>query len=92
MSWRREINGAGYLTAVPGARLTVVRLHAALPTLRTRLAARETGASLAWHQNRAVELSEIMARNCVEDLLVDTDGKSVREIAGEVATKIGWIV
>jgi hypothetical protein len=32
-----------------------------------------------------------MERNRVEDLLVETDGKSVMDVAREVATKIGWI-
>lgn len=82
---------ADYLAAVPDAQLTVVRLHAALPTLLQRLARRETNASLAWHQARAAELEEIMTRNRVEDLLVETDGKSVAEVAREVAIKIGWL-
>lgn len=82
---------AGYEAAAPGAQLAVVRLHAALPTLLKRLASRETGAGLVWHQQRAVELTEIMDRNRVEDLLVETDGKSVMEVAREVATRIGWI-
>ncbi len=82
---------AGYLAAVPGAQLTIVRLHAALSTLKRRLEARETGASLVWHQNRAAELIEIMEHNTVEDLLVHTDGKTTAEVAREIAEKIGWI-
>jgi hypothetical protein len=61
-----------------------------LPTLLGRLAARESGASLAWHQHRTGELTAIMERNRVEDLLVDTEGKSIAEIAGEVLARIGW--
>jgi shikimate kinase len=82
---------ADYLAAAPGAQLTVVRLRAALPTLLTRLAGRETGASLVWHQARAAELEEIMTRNRVADLVVETDGKSVKEVAREVAIKTGWL-
>jgi adenylylsulfate kinase len=81
---------AEYQAAIPGAELVVVRLHATLPTLLGRLAARESGASLAWHQHRAGELTAIMVRNRVEDMLVDTEGKSIAEIAGEVLARIGW--
>jgi adenylylsulfate kinase len=82
---------AGYLAVIPGAELVVVRLQATLPTLLGRLAARESGASLAWHQHRAGELTTIMERNRVEDLLVDTEEKSIAEIAGEVLARIGWV-
>jgi len=51
---------AHYQTAVPGADLTVVRLHATLPTLHARLARRDAGASLVWHQQRAAELIRLM--------------------------------
>ncbi len=80
---------AGYQAAIPGAELVVVRLQATLPTLLGRLAARESGPSLAWHQQRAGELTALMERNRVENMLVDTEEKSIAEIAGEVLARIG---
>jgi energy-coupling factor transporter ATP-binding protein EcfA2 len=81
---------AGYQAAVPGAEIRVVRLQAALPTILRRLEGRETGASLLWHQQRAAELVAQMTRDRVEDLLVDTEGKRVPEIAQEVLARARW--
>lgn len=81
---------AGYGDAVPGAEIVVVRLRAALPTLHRRLEGREAGASLEWHQERAAELATLMERNQVEDLPVDTDGRSILEVAQEVLSRTGW--
>ena len=81
---------AGYREAVPGAAILVVRLRAALPILEARLAARETGAGFDWHRRRAAELTVLMERNGVGDLLVETDGRSVDDVAGEVLARAGW--
>ena len=81
---------AAYHAAIPSADIYVVRLNATLPSILRRLAGRETGASLAWHQARAGELLGLMAERAVEDLLVDTDGKTVAEVAREVLYAIGW--
>jgi len=81
---------AGYRSAIPGADVRVVRLHAALPTIERRLEGRNEGASLVWHRHRAAELSEIMERARVGDLLVDTDGKSVAAVAREILARVGW--
>ena len=73
-----------YRTGIPGANIFVVRLRASLETLIQRLRQRETGSGLEWHLARAPVLSEIMDRNKVEDLLIETDGKSVQHIAEEI--------
>lgn len=73
-----------YRVAITGADIFVVRLTASLSTLAERLKRRELGAGLAWHLQRAPELTAIMERNNVEDLLVATDGKTVTEIAREI--------
>ena len=80
-----------YKRAVPGAAIQVIRLHAALTTILRRLEGRERGASLIWHQQRAPELIAMMERNGVGDLLVDTDGRQVDAIAGELLRRAGWI-
>ena len=82
---------AGYRTAVPGAAIVVVRLRASLPTIGRRLAGRDVGASLESHRQRAAELARQMERDRVEDLLVDTEGKSAEEVAREVVTRGNWL-
>ncbi|HVB20420.1 MAG TPA: AAA family ATPase [Ktedonobacteraceae bacterium] len=79
-----------YSRAVPGADILVVRLRASLDTLLTRLRIREIGAGLDWHLQRAAVLSQQMDRDKVEDILVDTDEKSVAAIAHEILTRSNW--
>jgi broad-specificity NMP kinase len=81
---------AEYQAVIPAATITVVRLHAALPTLHSRLAGREAGASLVWHQQRAAELLTLMEAHPVEDFRVETEGKAVLEIAQEIVSHIQW--
>ncbi len=73
-----------YRRAVPGAEIMVVRLEAPLEVIVRRLEGREEGASLEWSRLRAAQLVEQMACTRVEDLLVDTAGKAVLEVAREV--------
>jgi adenylylsulfate kinase len=80
-----------YQTAIPHAKTLLVRLHADLTILHQRLAGREVGASLAWHQQRAAELTTLMERARLEDLLVDTMDRSALDIAGEIIARTGWI-
>ena len=79
-----------YRAALPNADLTIVRLQASLYTLQQRLERRESGASLAWHQQRAAELALLMERTAVEDLLVDTENQAVHDIARTILGRIGW--
>lgn len=79
-----------YRAAVPGARITVVRLRAAVETLAARVAAREQGSGRDWHLARAAELAAQMDRDAVEDILIETDGRSLAEIAREALARCGW--
>ncbi|MEA2574344.1 MAG: hypothetical protein QOH93_1642 [Chloroflexia bacterium] len=79
-----------YKAAVPGAEIQVVRLDATLATIRRRLEGRETGANLDWHRNRAAELKDLMQARAVEDFLVQTEGRTIAEVAAEILVKIGW--
>jgi shikimate kinase len=81
---------ADYQLALPDTALQVVRLQASLPTLHQRLAGREVGDSLNWHQQRAAELIAIMDEHRVEDLLIDTDGRSSDEIVAELLSRCAW--
>jgi ribose 1,5-bisphosphokinase PhnN len=80
----------GYRTAVPGAKITVVRLRASLEALRARLRQRG-GAGLHWHLDRAVELAPQMDESHVEDLLVETEQRDPGELAREILLQLGWI-
>jgi adenylylsulfate kinase len=81
-----------YEAAVPGATIRVVRLRAAVETLTGRVRQRETGDSLDWHLHRTVELAAQMERDRVEDLVVETDGRSVAEVAQVVLDHCGWAI
>ncbi|CAN5284989.1 hypothetical protein BH23CHL1_BH23CHL1_00340 [soil metagenome] len=79
-----------YRSAVNGAQLLLVRLRAPVHILSRRLRARESGPSLEWHLRRATELAEQMDASALEDLLVDTEGKSVSEIATDILDRSRW--
>lgn len=81
-----------YRAAVPGARIIVVRLRAAVETLAARVAGRERGSGRDWHLARAAELAAQMDRDAVEDVLIETDGRSLAEIAREALARCGWPV
>jgi len=74
---------------LPGAELTIARLTASPATLDERIRRRELGAALDWHLGRARELEAHWREHPVEDVLVDTEGRGVREIAVQVLTRSG---
>ncbi len=82
---------AHYYDAIPDAVIQVVRLTATPATIAARITGREQGtAGHDWHQQRAVELAAIFAREQPEDILIDTEGKSPPAIAAEILTRAGW--
>ena len=80
-----------YRQAIPGAEIVVVRLRANTVTLQDRVSRRELGLGREWHTRRAAELADQMERERVEDILVETDDRSVNAIAGEVLRRAGWL-
>lgn len=80
-----------YRAAIPGAEVTVVGLRGTLETIRSRLAGRESGANLEWHQARAAELIGQWEASPVEDYLVSTEGLTPLEVARAVLAACGWI-
>lgn len=80
-----------YYLAIPNAELLVVRLYASLQSLEYRLKGREVGSGLERHLQRTAELAEQMDQARVEDILVNTEGKSATIVAREVLRKSGWI-
>ncbi|MDA8069915.1 hypothetical protein [Conexibacter sp. DBS9H8] len=75
--------------AVPGARLTIVRLRAPLELIEARIARREPYPD--GELSAARWLAPRMDRWRCEDFLVDASGTSVREIAAEVLRVAGWL-
>jgi hypothetical protein len=76
---------------LPGATVVIARLTASQETIGERLRKREIGAGLDWHVARAHELEAHWREHPVEDFLVATDGRSVRDVALEVLTGSGWL-
>jgi hypothetical protein len=92
-----------YRAAIPGAAITVARLRASEETLERRLSRRLARSDLVDGQvrlderarrdrraARSRELSELMDRVSVEDVLVETDDRDVDAIARDVLHLVGW--
>ena len=76
--------------AVPGARITVVRLRAPLELLRERIAAREPG-DASWYLGAAEHLQGVFESAGVEDFAVDNVDRRPAEVAAEVLRRAGWL-
>ena len=78
-------------TAVPGAGVRVVRLRASPSALAARVQQREQGLARGRLVERAAELAQLMDRVQVEDLLVQTDERTISELASEIVSWSGWL-
>ena len=87
--WERESLSL-YRQAIPDADLTVVRLTAPLDVIDARILNREAGSAVDWYLARARELDAHWRENPVEDLLIPTEDRAVRDIAQEIIRAIGW--
>jgi hypothetical protein len=76
--------------AVPGAAVTVVRLHAPLPVLEQRIRRREAAAPDG-ELDGARWWTRHFDDEQPEDYLFETDKRPVREIAREVLRLAGWV-
>ena len=76
--------------AVPGARLTVVRLHAPLAVLEARIRLREPGSPDGELDGARWWTMHFQAEH-PEDHVVESDQRRPREIAGEVLRLAGWL-
>ena len=73
--------------SVPNADIFVVRLAASMAALEDRLRNRPMGGSLEWHLSRAQELTNHYTNNNIGDIVIDTDNKTIHEVAEEVIAK-----
>ncbi len=80
-----------YRAAIHGADIVVVRLEATVGTLMLRVRRREVGSGLDRHLHHAAELAALMKHNRVEDILVQTDEKTVAEVARDALTRMNWL-
>ncbi len=79
---------AAYVAAMPGTKVTVVRLVVPMPWILARLGWRETGASLAWSKHRAPELHGIQERANVGDIVIDVGERTPGEVAEEILGRL----
>ena len=81
-----------YRAAIPGAEIVICRLVATDATRVERLQNRmPAGASLDWHIRRTLELERQFESLAIEDFVVESDERSLREVATEVLLRAGWI-
>lgn len=72
---------------VSNADILAIRLTASAAILEDRLRNRPMGGSLEWHLARAQELTNHYASNNISDIVIDTDNKTIHEVAEEVIAK-----
>lgn len=75
--------------AVPGAEVRLVRLRASSEQLLQRVRSREIGSGGAWHERRSLALAERLEGH-EPDRVVDTDARSPRDVATELAEFVRW--
>jgi hypothetical protein len=76
--------------AVPGARVTVIRLWAPLGVLQARIRSREAG-DPRWFLDAAAYTADALEQAGVEDHLVDTEDRPVTDVAEELLRLVGWL-
>jgi len=86
-----EFDKRWILAAIPGARITVVRLRAGDDSLLERLDRREIGAGRDVQIERSLRQARRLSSEVVDDfIVVDTDGRMPSELAREVLGTIDW--
>lgn len=80
----------GIRRALPGCRSTICQLRASNESLLERIRKRELGAGLRWHEERSLELSASLRVDAPADFAVETDDRSVSELAAQIADKVRW--
>lgn len=73
-----------FTQAIPNADIHVIRLDAPIDVVKERIRKRPMGGSLEWHLKRAAELAQILKHNKPEDIVIETVGKSISDVAKEI--------
>ena len=76
--------------AVPGARITVVRLRAPLAVLHERIRSREAS-DPGWYLDAATHAAQVLEHADFEDHLVDNENRPATVVAAEVLHRVGWL-
>jgi hypothetical protein len=77
--------------AVPGARITVIRLRVRPEVLEARILAREVAGDPEWFLRAAAYLAEALEHAGVEDHVVDNDDRPAADAAREALRLAGWL-
>jgi len=80
-----------FADAVPGARVTVVRLRAPLAVIEERLRRREPDTAVDWYLDMARALAGTLEVANVEDHVLDNVDGSLTEVAARALHLAGWI-
>lgn len=83
---------AAVARCIPRSRPVLCRLRADRDTLVARIRRRELGSGLAWHEARALELARTLDMTGPADFVVETDGRSVADIASEIVPRVDWTI
>ena len=75
---------------MPGASITVVRLRAAADTLLQRVERREIGLARDTNLRRTLEVAAELEQAGAEDHVVESDGRTVTDVAQAVLDVAGW--
>jgi predicted kinase len=79
------------LAAVPGGHATVCHLAASPSTVEERIRRREAGSSTESLVARGRQLAAMAPDADFVDIVLETDGKALDELATELLAKLGWI-
>ncbi len=76
--------------AVSATNTVVCRLRAIIQTMEQRVRMRESGIAQRDYVLRVAELNAILDRARLEDFTVNSENRSVTEVAQEMLVKAGW--
>lgn len=68
----------------------VCELRANPTSLIGRVRTREVGSAQLWHERRSLSLADDLAKAGLADLTVETDNRSVTDIAREIDAQVRW--
>jgi hypothetical protein len=77
--------------AMPGYDVIVVRLAVHIERLHARLRQRETDNGYAWYENRAIELTGIMERNGIGDVVIEVGDETPQQLAQRIVDRLGLL-